>query len=123
MPRYFALADALLVSLRKDPIFALTIPSKVQAYLACGKPLIAALEGEGARVIREGMAGVTPAADDPEALAQAALEMYGKSSSEREEMGSNGRRYFESHFERDMLLDRLEGWLKTLQEKGSLCVS
>ncbi|HWR26537.1 MAG TPA: glycosyltransferase family 4 protein, partial [candidate division Zixibacteria bacterium] len=48
MPRFFALADALLVTLKKEPIFSLTIPSKVQSYLACAKPVIAALDGEGA---------------------------------------------------------------------------
>ncbi len=53
MPRFFALADALLVTLKPEPIFALTIPSKVQAYLACGRPIVAALDGEGARVVRE----------------------------------------------------------------------
>ena len=59
MPRYFALADALLVTLRNQPIFSLTIPAKVQSYLACGKPIIAALDGEGARVVQEAGAGLT----------------------------------------------------------------
>src|SRR5207245_301219 len=49
MPRYFAHADVLLATLRREPIFAYTIPSKIQAYIACGKPVIAALEGEGGR--------------------------------------------------------------------------
>ncbi len=67
MPRYFALADALLVTLKDDPIFSLTVPTKVQSYLACGRPIVAALNGEGARVVREAGAGiVTPAEDaDP----------------------------------------------------------
>ena len=53
MPRFFSLADVLLVTLKDEPIFALTIPSKIQSYLACAKPLIACLNGEGARVVDE----------------------------------------------------------------------
>ena len=53
MPHFFSSADLLLVSLKKDPIFSLTIPNKVQSYMACGKPIIASLEGEGKRIIEE----------------------------------------------------------------------
>ena len=52
MPAFFAHADAMLVSLSDDPVFALTVPAKVQAYLACGRPIVAMLGGEGARVVR-----------------------------------------------------------------------
>ncbi len=69
MPRFFALSDALLVTLRKEPIFALTIPSKVQSYLACAKPIIAALDGEGSRIIDEAGTGITCGAENPNALA------------------------------------------------------
>ncbi len=58
MPRYFSLADALLVSLRRDPAFALTVPTKLQSYLACGRPVLAALDGEGARIVEEAQAGL-----------------------------------------------------------------
>lgn len=112
MPRWFALADAMLVTLRREPVFALTIPAKIQSYMACAKPIIAALEGEGARIIRESGAGIVTAAEDPSALAQAVLEMYKMPDNERREMGWRGRRYFEAHFERHRLLDQLEGWLK-----------
>jgi len=108
MPRFFALADALLVTLKKEPIFALTIPSKVQSYLASGKPVIASLDGEGARVVQEAGAGLTGSAGDPEALADNVLALYRLSESLRRAMGLRGRGYFEQHFEREMLLDRLE---------------
>lgn len=114
MPRFFALSDALLVTLKKEPIFALTIPSKVQSYLACAKPIIAALDGEGARVVEEAGAGVTCPAENPKALAEAVLKLYNMSGREREKMGKKGRSYFEKHFEREMLLDRLSGWMKEL---------
>jgi colanic acid biosynthesis glycosyl transferase WcaI len=114
MPRFFELSDALLVTLRKDPIFALTIPAKVQSYLACGKPIIAGLDGEGARIIEESGAGITCSAENPKALSDAILNMYNMPKKDREAMGQKGRSYFEINFEREMLLDRLDGWMKKL---------
>src|SRR3990172_563251 len=112
MPRYFSLADVLLVTLKKEPIFALTIPSKVQSYLACAKPVIAALEGEGGRIIAEAGAGLACSAENPAELADAVLTMYRLSETERRAMGLKGRSYFEEYFERTMLLDRLDSWIK-----------
>ncbi len=116
MPRLFALADAMLVTLRRDPVFALTIPSKVQSYLACARPIIAALDGEGARVVAESGAGITASAGDAGALAEAVLRFYRMSRPEREAMGQRGRRYFELHFERELLLGRLEEWIRSATE-------
>jgi glycosyltransferase involved in cell wall biosynthesis len=112
MPRYFALADALLVTLRRDPMLALTIPSRLQSYLACARPILAALDGEGARVVREANAGLVCPPGDPEALAAAALALYRMPESDRRALGECGRRYFEQHFERNRLLAQLEGWLR-----------
>lgn len=119
MPSFFTQADAMLVTLKKEPIFALTIPSKVQSYLACSKPVIAALDGEGARVIDSSGAGFTCSAESPDDLAQAVLRMYRISLEEREEMGKQGRAYYNENFEREMLLDRLEQWMTELAaERG-----
>lgn len=112
MPRFFSLADVLLVTLKDEPIFALTIPSKIQSYLACAKPLIACLNGEGARVVNEAGAGLTCAAEDSEALAEVVLKMYRLPESTRAEMGNKGREYFLREFERNVLLDRLEEMMK-----------
>lgn len=111
MPRYFALADALLVSLRKDPVFAKTIPSKVQSYLACGRPVIASLEGEGAKVVDESGAGIVCEPENGGLLAKAALTLSRTSEETRNLMGEKGRLYYEKHFERDMLIGVLEGVL------------
>ena len=118
MPRYFALADALLVTLKNDPIFSLTVPAKVQSYLACGRPIVAALDGEGARVVSESGAGLVVPTEDADALAEAVLEMRQAPSGERESMGSRGRAYFEHNFEREKLLDQLDGWMRELVGKG-----
>lgn len=112
MPTYFALADALLATLRDDPVFALTIPSKIQSYQACGRPILAALNGEGARVVQESGCGLTCAAGDGEGLARAVMTLYRMSPEERESMGARGRAYFVANFERSMLLDKLEAWMQ-----------
>ena len=118
MPRYFALADVLLVTLRRDPIFALTVPSKLQTYLACGRPVVAALDGEGARIVEEAGAGLACAAEDADGLAAAILSLYHRPHAEREVMGASARRYFERHFEREALLTQLEAWMREAVEEG-----
>ena len=111
MPIYFALADAMLVTLRDDLIFSLTIPAKVQSYLACGKPIVAALNGEGAKVIKESGSGFVVESGDYKGLSEIIVKMYQTSIEDRQKMGDNGRTYFENNFEREILLDKLENWL------------
>lgn len=123
MPRFFALADVMLVTLRRDPIFALTIPSKVQSYLACARPIVAALDGEGARILDEAGAGVVVPAQDADRLAEAVLGLYRMPKTEREAMGASGRAYYLANFERNMLLDRLDGWLRVSNMEVGTCAS
>jgi len=121
MPRYFALSDALLVTLKKQPIFALTIPSKIQSYLACSRPIIAALDGEGARIVEEANAGVSCPAEEPSKLADAVMSLFRMDRTARDAMGQRGRDYFNHNFERNMLLDRLEGWMRELRGEIEPC--
>jgi len=114
MPAFFSCADTLLVTLKKEPIFALTIPTKIQSYLACGRPILAALDGEGSKIVAESGAGISCPAEDPDALAEAVLRMYETPRLDREKMGMCGRRYYEANFDRNMLLDKLELWMKEL---------
>lgn len=123
MPRFFSIADVLLVTLKREYIFSLTIPSKVQSYLACAKPIIAALDGEGARIVAEAGAGIACTSENPKALAEAVLTMYSMSEKERKAMGLRSRSYFEQHFERNMLLGRLDYWLKDLRREVEGCAS
>ena len=122
MPAVFAAASALLVTLADSPALDLTIPSKLQAYLAAGRPVIASLNGEGARIVRDAEAGFTCPAGDAEALAAAVLKLYGLAPDERNRMGSNGRRYFIEHFESSKRLDDLielfQGLSQNRKEKG-----
>ncbi|MBI4434700.1 glycosyltransferase family 4 protein [Candidatus Uhrbacteria bacterium] len=119
MPHVFAHADALLVTLRRDPIFAKTIPGKVQSYLACGKPILAAIDGEGARIVAVSGSGIAVPADDGAALADAVRHLYGMNARDREAMGQRGRVYYEQHFARTMLIDRIEHILGALARARS----
>ena len=107
MPHFFACADVLLVTLKKSRIFSLTIPSKVQSYLACGKPIIGALDGEGARVILDSKAGLVAPSGDSKKLAKKIFEFYHINKQDREKLGENARKYYEEHFEREKLLTKL----------------
>lgn len=114
MPAFFADAAALLVSLKDAPGLTETIPSKVQAYLASGRPIVGALNGEGARIVRESGAGFTCPPGDPAALAETVARLAAASAAEREAMGRLGRAYYADHFDRDRLLLQLEAWLREL---------
>jgi colanic acid biosynthesis glycosyl transferase WcaI len=108
MPAFFAHADAMLVSLSDDPVFALTVPAKVQAYLACGRPIVAMLDGEGARVVQDAQAGLVCPPGDSAALAQAVLELTRMSAAERERFGTNGLACARAEFDRAALMGRLD---------------
>ena len=95
------------MTLKRDEIFSYTIPSKVQAYLAAGRPILAALDGEGARVIDEAGAGLTCAAEDAHALASRIRELFQMSAGDREKFGRAGRAYFLEHFEVERQARRL----------------
>ena len=108
MPIFFSHADALLVSLKKSKIFSLTIPAKVQSYLACGKPIIASLDGEGARIVEEAKCGVVSHAEDSVLLSEKIKELMNIDKSELHKMGINARAYYEKEFDREYLLESLE---------------
>lgn len=112
MPYFFACADALIVSLKKDKIFSLTIPSKLQSYLACGKPILASLDGEGAKVIVESKSGFVAPSENAELFAENVIKMWNLSSKSRNEMSKNALQYFKNEFEREMLIDSLIEILK-----------
>lgn len=108
MPGFFSLADVLLVSLKDQPIFSLTIPAKVQSYMACAKPIVGSLHGEGRRVILEAECGLCSEPEDSTSLASVMLEIYMSTPDQREQMGMKARQYFKNNFEREMVLSQLE---------------
>ncbi|MFA6901877.1 MAG: glycosyltransferase family 4 protein [Gallionellaceae bacterium] len=119
MPGLMQKASALLVTLADRPIFAATIPNKVQAYLAAGRPIIACLNGEGARLVVEAGAGLATPAENARALADTILTLYRLSPSEREIMGINGRKYYQQHFDHERLIDQLIMHLQAASRNGN----
>jgi glycosyltransferase involved in cell wall biosynthesis len=118
MPAFMQKASVLLVTLTDKSIFALTVPNKVQAYLAIGRPIIACLNGEGARIVVEAGAGLATPAEDAKALAETILNVYKLTPVERKNMGENGRKYFQKHFNHDHLVDQLIGHLQSVSQNG-----
>ena len=90
-----ACADVLLVHLKDDPLFRITIPSKTQAYMAVGKPILMGVEGNAADLVRQADAGLCCRPENPEDIAQAVLQLRNKSDAERLGMGANGRQFYE----------------------------
>jgi colanic acid biosynthesis glycosyl transferase WcaI len=118
MPAFFKHANALLVSLKDEPIFAMTIPGKLQSYLAAGIPVVAMLNGEGAEVVKNSQSGLTCAAGDHAGLAAAVLKLSEMTNEERGVMGRNGLNASASEFDRKALMSQLEGWLEKLKAEG-----
>jgi glycosyltransferase involved in cell wall biosynthesis len=108
MPSFYKHADALLVSLKRDPVFSMTIPGKVQSYLAAGKPILGMLDGEGAAVISAANAGLVCAAGDSKGLAENALKLSMMNPVILSDMGSSGREYAQEEFSRISLLGKLD---------------
>jgi glycosyltransferase involved in cell wall biosynthesis len=107
MPAILKQASALLVSLVRDPIMSQTIPSKVQAYLGSGKPIVAALDGEAARVVTEAGAGIACPAEDAAALCEAVMRLRAMPPEDLQRLGDAGREYYRRHFDPQVLTGRL----------------
>lgn len=120
MPQIMTQASVLISTLADRPIFALTVPNRIQAFLAIGKPIIACMNGEGARIVEEAKAGLTVPAENKYKLVDAILRLYQMPTQQRKEMGKNGRKYFKKHFDGDKLLTELLNHFKWLiNERGS----
>ena len=108
MPYYFTCADGLLITLKKADIFSYTIPGKLQSYLACGKPIIGALDGIGNKIISESNSGFASKAEDHELLANNILTLYKLTKAEKEKLSNNALDFFDKNFNKQYLLERLE---------------
>jgi glycosyltransferase involved in cell wall biosynthesis len=91
-----------------------TVPNKIQAYMAVGRPIIASMNGEGARLVVEANAGLAVPAEDSEALAAAILELRALPEETRENLGNNARDYYRKHFDHEKLVSELIERLSTL---------
>ncbi|MBX9100115.1 glycosyltransferase family 4 protein [Clostridium perfringens] len=108
MPKYFSSSDGLIVTLKNEEILKVTLPAKVQSYMAAGKPIIAAISGEGSRTIKESKSGLVGEAEDYKALYENVIKLYDMNENERIRIGNNGKEFFKENFTRDKLLNQLE---------------
>ena len=106
MPKFYAMADAMLLTLTADPFISMTLPGKVQTYMAAGKPIIAAADGEIANVLKKASCGFCAKAENPQDLADAVLAFL--NSADRSQLGANAREYYLNHFTRGKFMDNLE---------------
>lgn len=118
MPAIFRRADALLVTLKDEGIFSLTVPSKIQAYLAMGRPIIACLNGEGARIVEAAEAGLSCPAEDAHELAAAMRALYKAPKIDLEQFGRKAIAYFETHFDSRLLTKMLISYLENITLGG-----
>ncbi|WPC10142.1 glycosyltransferase family 4 protein [Riemerella anatipestifer] len=113
MASFFDKSDVMLVSLKDDPIFNLTVPAKVQAYMSAEKPILAMLNGEGAAIVEEVKCGFTVPASDAEKLAAKIVALSLLDKEELIQKGRNGKRYFEANFKMSACIDNLERILQS----------
>lgn len=107
MPKVFNNADALLITLKNANIYNKTIPNKIQAYLASGKPIIGSLNGAGADIIKESRSGLVSEAEDYLSLSKNIIKLSKLSNKELATYGKNGRLFFDNNFEPNALVDIL----------------
>ncbi len=114
MADFYSSADALLVTLKEDPVFAMTIPGKVQSYLAAGKPILTMLSGEGSRIVEEARCGYVAESGDYVSFADNIMKMSILNDFELSALGRNSKDYYDSKFDRNKLLSQLELWMNEL---------
>ncbi|MBZ5582305.1 MAG: glycosyltransferase family 4 protein [Acidobacteriia bacterium] len=121
MPSLYACADVLMLHLRADPLFAITVPHKVFTYLAAGKPILVGGEGDSASLVTASRSGLACPPGNPEALAHAVVTLHEMSPEEREAMGNNGRRLACQSYSRAHLVSELLQSIESAATRGLRC--
>ena len=106
MPKYYGMADAMIVTMLPDPLVSLTLPAKVQSYMAAGKPIIASADGEIPRVISESQCGFCAKANDENDFVKKIEDFITCKS--RNELGNMAKAYYSTHFDVDIVMNKLE---------------
>lgn len=112
MGAFFKKADVMLVALNDVLIFNLTLPAKVQAYMAAGKPILASLCGEGADIIKDANCGWSVPSNDYKELADWVFKIARLDMSELDALGKNARSYYEHNFTREKCMGILDSTFK-----------
>jgi glycosyltransferase involved in cell wall biosynthesis len=116
MPSFYSAADVLIVTLKESKAFSMTIPGKLQSYMAAGKPVLTMLSGEGSRVVKDADCGLVAMSGDYEAFSENIVAMSRFSIEELEKLGLNAKRYADEEFSRDKLISQLESWFEEVKK-------
>jgi colanic acid biosynthesis glycosyl transferase WcaI len=111
-------ADALLVHLRKDPLFEITIPSKTQAYMAVGKPLLMAVNGDAADLVLQSGGGIVAESENAEKLTKAAEQLASFSPEQLQKMGQSAQGFYKEHMALSVGVEKFGTIFKQLASKG-----
>lgn len=114
-------ADALLVHLKDEPLFEITVPSKTQAYLAVGRPIIMAVRGDAADLVQRAGAGITCLPNDPASIAQAVEHLAALGDDELERLGRNGAQYYRRELALSVGARKFEDILNAVAGAGAPC--
>lgn len=108
IPEFLATGDAAFLSLSDHPIFSMTIPAKLQSYLACGIPIIASVNGESQQIIKDAKAGVSVSSGDVDGLVDKIIELLDMSPEQIVQIGKNARSYYTTNFSKEELLKKMD---------------
>ena len=108
MPKFYALSDSMLFSLKDDYIFSITIPAKVQSYLACAKPVLAMVNGEASKIIKDSKSGLVCRSGDYKQLANNIVKMSKMTKKEINLLEKNALKCYKTNFDRDMLFSKIQ---------------
>jgi glycosyltransferase involved in cell wall biosynthesis len=119
MPGIFAATSVLLLTLGQSDALDLTVPSKLQAYLQAGRPIVASINGAGADVLEQSGAGLAVPAEDSAALARAIRTMFSMTAAERDALGAAGKAFFENNYDSKKLANQLIALLGSASVRGN----
>lgn len=116
MTKFYSMADAMLVTLKADPVLSLTLPGKVQSYMATGRPIIGAINGETKEIIKEAECGYCGKAEDSDELVGNICRFM--KDEKKAELGLNARAFYEKIFEREKFMNKLEEQIVRIRRKS-----
>ena len=117
MAKFYKEADVAVVMLKEDEFISKTVPLKVQGYMSCGKPIIASVSGEAARVVSEAGCGFTSPAEDYRSLAETIVKFSETSQEERDVLSKNAYKFYKENFTKETFFNTLDEKLTALAEK------
>ena len=112
VPGKYAESDGLIVTLSDNPVLSMSFPGKIQTYMAAGKPVIGAVNGEAAEIIKEAECGFCANAEDVDGLVECIKEFM---ISDKAQLGKNARKYYEENFRKEDFINRLTEELEKLR--------